>query len=75
MVKVARPVVSSGTVPRAVAPRLNSTLPVGVIPLGEVTVALKVTSWPSEEELGASVTEVAVEPFVTVSVTLLLAVA
>jgi hypothetical protein len=50
-------------------------LPVGVIPLDEITVALKVTSWPSKEELGASETEVAVEPFVTVSVTLLLAVA
>jgi len=42
---------TSVTVPSAVAPSRNVTLPVG-IPAPEVTVALSVTAWPSDEGLG-----------------------
>src|SRR6266571_516926 len=42
---------TSVTVPSAVAPSLNVTVPVGT-PAPDVTVALSVTVWPSEDGLG-----------------------
>src|SRR2546425_1171232 len=42
---------TSVTVPSVVAPSLNVTVPVGT-PAPEVTVALSVTVWPSEDGLG-----------------------
>jgi len=60
VVNIACPEVLSGPVPNAVTPSLKITFPVGTPPL-EITVAVKVTDWPSVDGLNDEVKVVVVE--------------
>ena len=67
MVKVAAPPVSV-SVARVVVPSLNVTVPAGVPSPGElaVTIAVKVTDWPTTDGLADEVTAVVVAVELTV---------
>ena len=65
MLKVAWPIPLRGVVPSRVLPSLNVTEPAGVPP-PDVTVALKVTFWPSTEGFVLEVTVVTVPAWLTV---------
>ena len=59
VVNVATPPLKLTGAPRLLTPSLNYTLPVGAPP-AELTVAVKVTAWPSKEGLSDELTEVTV---------------
>lgn len=64
---VARPA-SSVEVPSTVEPFLKVIVPVAIAPVEEVTVAVNVTCWPTNEGLGDEVKVVVVEAMLTVCV-------
>ena len=68
MVTVARPPPLTGAVSTAPPgpPTVKATVPVGTPPAGGVTVAVRVTSWPTTDGSGEETTEVVVVAWATV---------
>jgi hypothetical protein len=61
VLKLACPDAFSVPVPRVLPESLNVTVPVGIPPDDEVTCAVKVTTWPTEDGLGEALSVVVVD--------------